>query len=279
MKDIIVHLDGGADDATRISHAEGLLRHFPGSRLTGIYTNFLPEYAYNLTGLDGGGAISTIVELQARLERETERSLVALKERFARIGPTHEVRKLDAGSTVIGARTASLARSADLFVAKTPYRDAMSAWDAVVEAVLFNSGRSLYLVPPDCPVRSEIRTLLFAWQDTREAARASSEALDFMRLATSVHLVHVDTEGSLTPENAACDAAAHLSRHGVIVEISVLAAEPYRIARTILDEAHRVSADAIVMGAYGHSRFKEWVLGGVTRNLFETSDLPLIVAH
>ncbi len=279
MKDIMIHLDGSDQDETRILHAEGLLAHFDDARLNGIFTNFLPEYAYHLVGLDGGGDVAALAALEDRLAREGEATLSRLRARLSRSGTLHEVRKLDAGASVLPSRVASLARWADLFVATTPYRDPMSSWDATVETVLFSSGRSLYLIPPGCPVRSALRTILFAWQDTREAARAATEALPFFKQASKVVLLEINPSNHPTIGEDVTDAAAHLARHGVTVEVSTLTSEDFRIARTIIDEANRIGADAIVMGAYGHSRFREWVLGGVTRDILESTSLPLIVAH
>lgn len=279
MKDIMVHLDGSCEDETRILHAEALLGHFPSARLNGIYTNFLPEYAYNLGGLDGGGDVSTIAALEERLEREGVQTHERLEARFDRLGATHEVRTLDARASLTPSTMASLARWADLFVATTPYRDPGSSWDAVVEAVLFSSGRSLYLVPPRCRVRTELHTVLFAWQDTREAARVGHEAMPFLKLADKIELLLVNPSNANSKGEEVADCAAHLARHGAVVEVSSVTSEDARIANTILGEADRLSADAIVIGAYGHSRFREWIIGGVTRDLLECSSLPLIVAH
>ncbi len=262
------------------AHADALLAHFPAARLNGIYTNFLPEYAYyNVGGCDGGAAMATIVALEERLTREGEDTLERFKARFDRLGPTHEVRKLDARASLTPSAMASLARGADLFVATTPYRDPLSSWDAIVEAVLFSAGRSLYLVPPKCHVRKQLRTILFAWQDTCEAARVAHEAMPFLKRADKVEVLVVDPSNVKSKGEEVADAAAHLARHGVTVEVSSVTSEDARIANTILGEADRISADTIVMGAFGHSRFREWVLGGVTRDLLECSRLPLIVAH
>ena len=75
------------------------------------------------------------------------------------------------------------------------------------------------------------------------------------------------------------DIAAHLDRHGVRVSFSGAFSAQRDTATTILEEAHRVSADLIVSGGYGHSRLREWILGGVTRDLINQSDIPLLMAH
>jgi nucleotide-binding universal stress UspA family protein len=75
------------------------------------------------------------------------------------------------------------------------------------------------------------------------------------------------------------DVAAHLDRHGISVEIHAVASGDATIAQALLGEAHKMAADLIVMGAYGHSRLREYFLGGATRDMLKTSDIPILMAH
>lgn len=279
MKHLLVHLDGTAEDEIRLAHAEGLLHQFRGARLDALLTNVLPDYVYSAGGLDAGGPVATLVEIEERLERLGTQAHERLKERIRRIGEDHTVRRLDARAGAMAGATASIARWKDLFVATTPYQVPFSAWDAVVEAVLFSSARPLYLVPPACPARSELRTLVFAWQDTTEAARIAQQALPFFKLATRVELLIIGRGNEAPLETQAVDAAAYLAHHGIDVEVTSRSTDDVRVGRAILHEADRLAADAIVMGAFGHSRFREWVLGGVTRDVLELTRLPVIIGH
>jgi nucleotide-binding universal stress UspA family protein len=126
-------------------------------------------------------------------------------------------------------------------------------------------------------VREDVRNVVIAWKDTRESARAISEAMPFLTSAANARIVTVDAERC--PGDAAIDIAAHLDRQGVKVEITPIESAERTVAEILLDEAHKMSADLIVMGAYGHSRVREWILGGATREMLETSDVPMLMAH
>jgi nucleotide-binding universal stress UspA family protein len=150
----------------------------------------------------------------------------------------------------------------------------------MIESVLFESGHGVYLIPPGLTARDAIRTIVVGWVDAREAARAVAEAIPFFRAATTVHVVSVKEHASETAALASLsDIATHLARHGVATSIRVAPVLERSVAGALLDQAHHVSADLIVTGAYGHSRFREWLMGGATRELLERSSIPLLMAH
>lgn len=279
IKDVMVHLDGSDEDEVRLAHAEALAPLCGDAKLTGLFTNLLPEYAYHLSGIYGMTDVGEIAALEERLRQEGERVLARLKERLNRLDPNNEVRRLDAYPSQMAPLAAAQSRWIDLFVATTPYRDPLSSWDRLVEAVLFSGGRGLYLVPPGCKARGAMNSILFPWQNTPESAHAALQALPLLRLAGSVKLLLVDG-GEHGAKDEEIDAAAvHLARHGVKVEVAGGASTDGRVAEAILTAAERASADLIVMGAYGHSRFREWILGGVTREVIENAPHPLFLAH
>jgi nucleotide-binding universal stress UspA family protein len=150
----------------------------------------------------------------------------------------------------------------------------------VIEEVLFQGGRGVFLAPEAIKPRAVMRTVAFAWKETREAARALAEAMPFLRLAASTHVIVVD-ESAPRPDAGLrmAQIASHLDRHGVSAKVDLVSQAAGGTADAILDAAHRAGADLIVSGAYGHSRLREWILGGVTRALIETSDIPLLMAH
>jgi nucleotide-binding universal stress UspA family protein len=198
-----------------------------------------------------------------------------LARRFA----PRELRRIDAQPSEMRRAVATEARWADLFVGTCP-RGGAEKWNSVIEEVLFQGGRGVFLAPEAIKPRAAIRTVAFAWKDTREAARALAEAMPFLRIATSTHVIVVD-EGAarLDAGPRMADIASHLARHGVSAKVDLATQAAGGTAASILDAAHRAGADLIVSGAYGHSRLREWILGGVTRALIETSDIPLLMAH
>jgi nucleotide-binding universal stress UspA family protein len=277
FKDLMVQLDGTEEDEIRLAHAESIAARFQ-AHLTGLSSNPIPEYRSAFVGEPGYLVAETVIELEERVRAEADVALARLKDRFTRIGVPSEVRNIvDFASEVPGLVT-SEARWADLFVASAPYRNSDSfVADRIFEAVLFGAGHAIYVVPPKGRVRGDLRNVIVAWKDTRESARGVAEALPFLRASTGTRIVTVDAEGERG--EAAIDIAGHLDRHGVNVEITALEAGNRTVAEVLVDEARKMSADLIVMGAYGHSRFREWILGGATREMLETSDVPMLIAH
>lgn len=173
------------------------------------------------------------------------------------------------------------ARWSDLFVATCPYRDdAVSGWDEVLEAVLFEGGHSVYFVPPGAKPRAQLNRVLIAWTDTRQAARAVAEALPFLRASSDVELVVVESEREMKERGyVATDIAAHLDRQGTNVAIRSVEQGKQSVSEALLEQVLERSADLIVMGAYGHSRWREWIMGGTTREMLQASPVPLLMAH
>ncbi|HEY5795909.1 MAG TPA: universal stress protein [Bosea sp. (in: a-proteobacteria)] len=274
-KDIVVHLDGTAEDEIRLSHAEHLAAQFD-ARLTGLFTNVLPDPALYI-GEFGTMALGQLTEAMAK---EGDAVNSRLEQRFALLGVTNELRRIETLPGNVDYAVAAEARWADLFVASCPRGDQLDRWRPMFERVMFDGGRGLYLVPPGAKAKPAIETVMIAWVDSCQATRALAEALPLLKLAKRVCLATVQetAHGRLGGAEALADVAAHLSRHGVEASVNVLSGldEP---SVALLDEAHRISADLLVAGAYGHSRFREWILGGVTENLLATADLPLLLAH
>lgn len=280
IKDLMVHLDGGGEDAIRLAHAENLSALFDEARITGLYTNPLPEYAYVMGAQSGFGDIGPVIELEQQLRREGDRIVERLTARLSRPGAAHEVRRIDAWPSAIPDLAVSQARCADLFIATAPYRDEETrAWDHLVEALIFESGHALLLVPPQFPTRSALESVLVAWSDTAPAARAVSESLPFLKRASKVSLLSIEAPTNEDQGFRAVDLAAHLDRHGVRVELVTARGDDAEVGAIIRKEAAKAAADMIVMGAYGHSRFREWILGGATRDVAELATIPFLLAH
>ncbi|POR55541.1 universal stress protein [Bosea psychrotolerans] len=275
-KDVMVHLDGTVEDEIRIAHAEAIAAQFE-AHLTGLYTNALPDAALYA----GEFGTSAIVDAYDAARRAGDAIHTRLTQRFARLGVANEVRRLESFPGLLEKDVATEARWADLIVGSCPHGTSdCERWGSLIETIMFNSGHGLYLVPPGFKPRQAIRTVLIGWVDTREAARAVSEVLPLLGLATQVHLASVQEagKGKLGGAEALADIATHLDRHGIATTISLLP-DNDTPAAMLLAEAHRVSADLIVAGAYGHTRLREWILGGATYDLLQSSNLPLLMAH
>lgn len=170
---------------------------------------------------------------------------------------------------------AERSRLFDLTVLARPNQDEnFGAW-AVMEEALFHSGRPVLVAPPE-PPKSVGRSMVFAWSDTREFARSLWAALPLLKQAEKVVVVSVgDKEDELRPARL----VRALSRHGVVAETKLPSAKGRDVGETLLATAAELEADLLVMGAYGHSRLREFALGGVTRHVLENAQLPVLMCH
>lgn len=174
------------------------------------------------------------------------------------------------------------ARRSDLsIVTRAAAPESDRAHGDLLDAVLFGSGRPVLLMPPEWRGEHLFNTVVIGWDAKREAARAVHDALPLLRLARDVVIATVDAKPSsdghgLTPGK---DMAVHLGRHGVTVRVNNMDGMGRSEGRALLDCAISVGADMLVLGAYGHCRAEEWLLGGVTRELTQTSPTPLLLAH
>ncbi|WP_404404598.1 universal stress protein [Pelagibacterium halotolerans] len=275
IKDICVYLDGGADDGPRIETARQIAALFD-AFIAGLYVTSLPEI--QAVGGYAFGAIE-IDELQRDARERGDRDMKALKERFSGLDARHELRRHDVLQAHVRDVVLHEARLFDLFVTTRPYGHENPAVE-VTEAVLFGSGRATLLVPPGGIETFDPGTVVIAWSNTREAARAVSEAIPFLAHAKSVSVCMVGDDSMSSVERAAqgTDIARHLDRHGVKVQLNPV--PPGRgVAETLIEEAQVADADLLVMGGYGHSRLREWVLGGVTREILTHAKIPVLIAH
>lgn len=206
----------------------------------------------------------------------------ALNSALAEQGP--DLRwSLDAAVTQMGALTdlvAVRARYADLVVLSRPYGAGRGPEEeAVIEAAMFE-GMAPVLVVPDRAVTAAFRTVALAWNQSREAMVAAKAALPFLKAAERVIVTVIDPP-SHGPERSDPGGllSQFLTRHGVKTEVSVLARTLPRVSDVLARHALDTGADLLVMGAYGHSRFREAILGGATRNMLEAAELPVFMAH
>lgn len=274
IKDIVVHLTGSEEDRFRIAYAGAIARTFD-AHLTGLQVNLLPE----LIAVTDPAASTYLQTLLAEASARAQQVAATASEELGKLGVAHAVRRIDAYPNSVGNTLASEARTSDLFVGTRPYGDP-TGQERVEEAVLFRSGRGSLLIPPGGTPPASYDTILVAWKNTREAARALAEAMPFLRRASQVMVAIVEEEGASEQYGVdpGADIGRYLSRHGVPVEIRPIAGWVYA-GEALLNEAQRTGAQMIVMGGYGHSRFREWVLGGATRHLLTHAGVPVLIAH
>jgi len=173
------------------------------------------------------------------------------------------------------------ARYADLTLAGPELLASETLRQKVIEGALFWSGKPLLLVPENARPSLNPKRVLVAWDTRIEATRAVREALDLLAAADEVHLAIVDpVEGERSHgEEPGADVATFLARHGVNVTVDRLPSENHSVADVLRRHAIDTGAEMLVMGAYGHSRLRERIFGGVTRSMLENPPLPVFLAR
>ena len=169
----------------------------------------------------------------------------------------------------------------DLTVLPRPYRDTGHVLDeTVAEAALFNGPAPVLLAQDFDPQRLKDGPILVGWNETPEALSAIRAALPVLKQASTVHITMVNPRKAGVDRSDPGGALARfLARHGCRVEVAILAQTLPRASDELLRHARETSSEMIVLGAYGHSRLREAVFGGATRNLLNSSDLPLFMAR
>ncbi|MBU2956435.1 universal stress protein [Paracoccus sp. 1_MG-2023] len=174
------------------------------------------------------------------------------------------------------------ARFADLTVLASPYAEGQPGESEMIcEAALFEGACPVMVLPVNAPAPSlPPKKVLVAWNQSAEALAAIRRAMPLLQAARSVEITCIDPQRA-GPERSDPGGALTqmLVRHGINAEIAVLARTAPRISDEINRRAIEIDADLVVMGAYGHSRLRQAILGGATRNMLEQAELPVFMAR
>jgi nucleotide-binding universal stress UspA family protein len=147
------------------------------------------------------------------------------------------------------------------------------------EEIIFESGRPSIVLPRDAMGPFSFETVIVAWDKSRVAARAVADALPILRKANQVRLLTVTDEKAIASRPSAVDFAQHLQHHDINVVVDEISAAGRKIGAVLQDEVTKHSADLIVMGAYGHSRMREFILGGATQSMLSNPPAVLFLSH
>jgi len=181
----------------------------------------------------------------------------------------------------VARHVAARARFADLVVLPRPYGNNRGAeLEPVIEAALFEGQAPVLVVPDQTHQITAPQKIALAWNESAEALNAARAALPLLKAAQEVHVVVIDPPvHGPNRSDPGGQLSQYLARHGVRCEIDVLSKTMPRVSDILLRHAKDMSADLVVMGAYGHSRFREAILGGATRYMLEQSEIPVFMAH
>ncbi|MGB1208014.1 MAG: universal stress protein [Paracoccaceae bacterium] len=234
------------------------------------------------TGYYYAGASAMIVqETLGRASQEAGAMAAAAGAQLKGLAGRWAVQKGVAQLADIGRHVSQAARFADLVVLPQPYgTDKGVELEPVLEGAMFEGQAPVLIVPDEAKVSATPARVLIAWNESAEALAAIRAAMPMLKAAAAVHVVVVDPpQHGPNRSDPGGMVAQYLVRHGVRAEIDVLSKTLPRVADVLLRHATDTSADLLVMGGYGHSRFREAVLGGATRHMLQQATLPVLMAH
>jgi nucleotide-binding universal stress UspA family protein len=275
IKDIVVNLsmnEAGSPTADyAVSVADALDAH-----LTGIAFVYDPIVPVSGTGYVPAEVIET---QQADNEAAAKSAIDRFAEATRRAGLSAEPLTISASLAGAGEQFGRIARRFDLAIVGQAEPDSSSVEDIIAETTLFESGRPMILVPYIQKAPLKLDNVMVCWDGSRQAARAIGDAMPLLAKAGSVEIVIVGNERGKQDEIEGADMGQHLARHGFKVDVHRVSGGNIDVADALLSRVADSGADFMIMGGYGHSRLREFVLGGVTRSILRALTVPALLSH
>ena len=275
IKDIVVNLS--------VAPMEDVAGDFAGS-IAAAFEAHLAGIAFVYDPVPPSAPLHSIPpDIVAGLRREKEdaaKDAIAKFDRLAKgLGLSFESRTAD--TTFVGASDhfARIARRFDVSVVGQAAPDRLVPEALIAEVALFESGRPVIIVPYIQKEGLKLDRTMVCWDGSRPATRAIADAMPFLKRAKTIEVVVVANEAGKGDEVPGADIAHHLARHGLKVEVERIVSPDLDVANTLLSHAADSSADFMVMGGYGHSRLREFILGGATRGILTTMTIPTLMSH
>jgi len=271
FRTILVHVDTGKGAPARLKLAADLATRFE-AHVVGLHVR-RPFQAPAFT--DAGPAMDSLYRTyESSVKADEAIATAAFRELFGGTSLSNEWRVADGLAEEI---VPAYARYADLAIVGQAAPDDVAV--DLAESVGMAGERPVLIVPHIGIAKPPGQTVMLCWNGSREAARAATGALPFLKEADKVIMLLVDPEDLDGREEPGVRMAAWLARHGVNAIVKRDTAGDSGVGDVILSRASDQDVDLIVMGLYGHSRMREWVLGGASRTLLASMTVPLLVAH
>jgi nucleotide-binding universal stress UspA family protein len=275
IRDVVVNLSGDTAQDFAAAYAVSVAQAFE-AHLGGVAFVYEPVIPGSLLG----GIPTDLIEAQREENAKTAKAAVARFEAaVARAGISAQSRIMDASVEGAADLFGRIARRFDLAVVGQARPGEGASEELLIEGALFESGRPVVVVPYVQERPLSLERALVCWDGSRPAARAIADALPFLRRAKSVEIVAVSGERGKGRELVGTNMAAHLARHGLAVELKRISAGDVDVPSTIRKYAVDGGASFMVMGGYGHSRLREFILGGVTRTILASTTIPVLMSH
>ena len=275
-RNLLVHIDDSKANAKRLEAAIGLAQA-QGAHLTGIYAAIEPPLPGNIVAEVPAHLLGGLREQVAGRVAAAE---AVFTEAVERAGLSSDFRVAHCPNSRIAEVIALHARYADLTILGQPEPENGGEVDAEVpEDVVLGAGRPALVIPYIGAGKEIGKRVLIAWDGGREAARAVGDALPLLENAESVAVLVINPSRGGHGEQPGADIALHLARHGLTVEAQHIEVRGLSTGNALLSRLADAGIDLLVMGAYGHSRLRQMVLGGVTREVFQQMTVPVLMSH
>ena len=257
------------------AHVAAVAGHL-GADVHGLVLNATFPPASSLMGNLIINVDSMVQEVTAKCHVRGTALVQAMQAALEPIGIAFRSTWLDGVMGMIGDAAETHARYHDLIVTGLGLNDV--AMEATAETLMFGSGRPTLLVPQDLPP-PRYQHVMIAWDGSRVATRAVADARDFLRLAKTVTIAVVTDEKTLPDEDPGLNLVDYLDRHGINSTVALVQTLRQPIGQVLQDHALEIGADMMVMGAFGHSRMRDFVMGGATAGVLRDLKLPVLLSH
>ncbi len=275
IKDVVVYLSPAAASDAGPRYAISLAGAF-GAHIAGVAFAFEPVIPASVMG----GISADLIDAQ---RSENEAAAKNAMDRFAQAaraaGVSAETRLVNATLTGAADMFAQAARRFDIAVVAQAERDKIAAEELIAETALFNSGRPVIVVPYIQQAGLKLDRSVLCWDGSRAAARAIGDAVPLLERAERVEILVVATDKAKREATPGAGLRDHLARHGLKAEIKRVPGADIDVPSAILSYAADNAVDFIVMGGYGHSRLREFILGGVTRSMLKAMTVSTPMSH
>jgi nucleotide-binding universal stress UspA family protein len=275
IKDIVVNLSVGESTGFAADYAVSVASALD-AHLTGIAFIYDPIVPVAATGY----IPAEVIESQQQDSRDAaDAALDRFNAATNRAGISAEAVKLPASYAGAAEQFSLIARRFDLAMVGQAEPEKGAVEEIIGESALFESGRPVIMVPYIQKGPLKLDRAMVCWDGSRTAARAIGDAMPFLGRTKLVEVVIIANERGKRDEVPGADLGQHLARHGLTVEVKRIAGGDIDVADALLSHAADSGADFVVMGGYGHSRLREFVLGGVTRSILRSMTVPALMSH
>ena len=276
-KNILVYLDQGKSNDERINTAASIASTHH-AQLSGVVVNALPS----INAMRALGLKKDSKKLK-KARKRVDAIMQNFSQKMVKLGLSHDTHVIECREHRAPEKLTRLARCYDICLLRqaNPDRPHAAFISALSEQVLFYSGRPVFFIPYIGAHTIPCRTALIAWDGSASATRAVHDALPLLEQVQNVTILVVDTEKVPVNDDNQPGAALskHLDAHGIKNRVSRVPNNKLRASTVILNELADTGADLLIMGGYGTPKLREMLLGGVTRTLFDSMTVPVLMAH